>query len=72
MTILAPYEQAQPDAFPGLLTGDAVTKVGLFDLESDPVEQHNVAEQNPKIVAKLRGYAERLIAEFPEKMRAKQ
>lgn len=72
VTILAPYEQSQPDAFPGLLTGDAVTKVGLFDLESDPGEQQNVAEQNPEIVARLRGYADKLIADFPEKMRARQ
>jgi uncharacterized sulfatase len=57
--IVAPYEQAHPSDFPGVQTGDAVTGVALFDLESDPSEQHNVAAQHPDVVKELTGWAER-------------
>jgi uncharacterized sulfatase len=53
VTILAPYEQAQPSEHPGLLTGDAPKPMQLFDLQTDPAEQHDVAAQHPEIVARL-------------------
>jgi arylsulfatase A-like enzyme len=62
--ILAPYEQAHPSEFPGLLTGDAVTGAALFDLEKDPGEQHNLAEKHPDVVKRLQGYADRLKADL--------
>src|SRR5262249_24223442 len=62
--ILAPYEQAHPSQFPGLLTGDTVTGMALFNLEKDPGEQHNVAEQHPDIVKRLQEHAERLKKEL--------
>jgi uncharacterized sulfatase len=40
VTILAPYEQAQPSEHPGLRTGDAPKPMQLFDLQTDPGEQH--------------------------------
>jgi arylsulfatase A-like enzyme len=58
--ILAPYEQAHPSQFPGALTGDAVTTVGLFDLEQDPAEQHNVADRYSDVVKQLQAHAEKL------------
>jgi uncharacterized sulfatase len=60
--ILAPYEQAHPSQFPGVLTGDAVTGLALFDLESDAAEQKNVAGQHPDVVRRLRELAEKFTA----------
>lgn len=54
VTILAPYEQAQPNEHPGLRTGDAPKPMQLFDLQADPGEQHDVAAQNPEVVARLK------------------
>ena len=53
VTILAPYEQYNLDAFPGLNTGDAAAAMQLFDLQNDPGEQHDVAKQHPDEVKRL-------------------
>jgi hypothetical protein len=37
----------------------------LFDMESDPSEQHDVAAQNPQVVARLKALFEKLNAEVP-------
>ena len=50
VTILAPFEQCQPNEYPGLRTGDETGAMSLFDLEGDPGEQHNVAARYPEIV----------------------
>jgi arylsulfatase A-like enzyme len=62
--ILAPYEQAHPSQFPGLLTGDPVTNIGLFDLETDPGEQHNLADKHPEIVRQLSQLADKIRQEM--------
>jgi len=54
VTILAPYEQAQPSEYPGLRTGDETKAMTLFDLANDPGEQKNVADKNPEVVARLK------------------
>lgn len=54
VTILAPYEQHHPSDYPGLHTGDAPAAMSLFDLNTDPGEQKNVAAQHPDIVDRLR------------------
>ena len=54
VTILAPYEQAQPADYPGLRTGDETKAMTLFDLMNDPGEQKNVAEKNPEVIARLK------------------
>jgi len=54
VTIIAPYEQYQPSAHPGLRTGDAPKPMQLFDLHSDPAEQHDLAAQHPEIVTRLK------------------
>lgn len=53
VTILAPYEQCQPSDHPGLLSGDASKPMQLFDLQTDPGEQKDVAAEHPEIVARL-------------------
>ncbi|MDQ3624682.1 MAG: sulfatase [Verrucomicrobiota bacterium] len=52
-TILAPVEQYHPADYPGVLTGDEPQAMMLFDLETDPAEQRNVAMSNPEVVKKL-------------------
>ena len=54
VTILVPYEQSTPADYPGVSTGEAPVALLLFDLEHDPAEQHNVAADQPEIVARLR------------------
>lgn len=54
VTILAPYEQYQPDAYPGLRTGDSPRPMMLFDLQEDPGEQRDVAGQQADVVARLK------------------
>jgi arylsulfatase A-like enzyme len=54
VTILAPYEQAQPNEHPGLKTGVAPAAMQLFDLQNDPGEQHDVAAQHVDTVARLK------------------
>jgi len=69
VTLLAPYEQAHPSQFPGIKTGDIVEKNGLFDLENDPSEQHNLADQHPDIVKRLKRYAEQFQTSLKEEQR---
>jgi arylsulfatase A-like enzyme len=67
--LLAPYEQAHPSQFPGLLTGDKVTGLALFDLEADPGEQKNVADQHPEVVQQLQAAAGRIRAQMQPRTR---
>lgn len=64
VTILAPYEQSQPNEYPGLQTGDAPKAMMLFDLESDPSEQHDVAAQNQEVVERLKRSYDAFLASF--------
>jgi uncharacterized sulfatase len=54
VTILAPFEQSQPVEYPGLRTGDETKAMSLFDLQSDPGEQHDVAAEHPDVVDRLK------------------
>lgn len=62
-TILAPPEQYQPSAYPGLRSGVAPAAGQLFDLRADPGEQVDVAEQHPEIVSRLRSALSELTGE---------
>ena len=54
VTILAPFEQYNLDAHPGLCTGDAPAAMQLFDLQTDPGEQRDVAAEHPAEVRRLK------------------
>jgi len=66
ITIIAPYEQARPSAYPGAIGGDEPKDMMLFDLENDPAEQRDVSEQYPEVVERLYAIYEKTIAQFPE------
>lgn len=70
VTILAPFEQYRPDQFPGVETGDAPRDMMLFNIAKDPAEQHDIAAQNPDIVARLTADYNRAIKDVPEEIRA--
>ncbi|MEQ8785814.1 MAG: sulfatase [Pirellulaceae bacterium] len=61
VTLLAPYEQYPPSAYPGAPGGDEPQPMMLFDLNSDPAEQRNVLEQHPDVVARLRNLHDELV-----------
>jgi uncharacterized sulfatase len=65
VTILAPYEQYQPQHYPGVTTGDAPAPMQLFDLLADPGEQHDVAAAHPETVARLRSLYDELAPAAP-------
>ena len=65
LTMIAPYEQARPNQYPGIQTGDAPKEMMLFDLEKDQAEQHNVAAANPVIVQRLRAMFDKMDSQVP-------
>ena len=68
VTLLAPYEQYQPIAYPGLRSGDESVDRMLIDLEADPAEQHDVAAKYPDVVGRLSATFRRMQAEFDAEM----
>lgn len=65
VTILAPDEQPQPSDHPGLISGDASRPMQLFDLQTDPGEQHDVAAEHPEIVARLTALYDKMNEDVP-------
>jgi len=64
VTLLAPHEQYGPDAYPGVQTGDPPRAMALFDLASDPAEQHDVSGENPEVVKRLKAAYDKLANEL--------
>ncbi|MEJ7607377.1 MAG: hypothetical protein WKF37_14205, partial [Bryobacteraceae bacterium] len=50
VTLIAQHEQARPNQYPGVQSGDAPKAMMLFDMESDPSEQHDLASSHPEVV----------------------
>jgi uncharacterized sulfatase len=69
VTIIAQYEQARPNHYPGVRTGDAPAPMMLFDLEKDRAEQRNVASSNPGVVERLKKTFDRMNDEVPKPLR---
>ncbi len=70
VTILAPFEQYKPSDHPGLTTGVAPAAMQLFDLQTDPGEQHDVSAANPETVARLRKLYNELTKDAPARRTA--
>ena len=68
VTLLAPCEQYQPIAYPGLRSGDESADRMLFDLKDDPAEQHNVAARYPDVVGRLSAAFRKMQTEFDAEM----
>lgn len=66
VTIIAPYEQPRPSAYPGVIGGDGPEEMMLFDLEDDPAEQNDVSKQYPEIVERLHSLYKKTVADFPD------
>jgi uncharacterized sulfatase len=69
VTILAPHEQYQPIAHPGITTGERPKGMMLVDLQSDPSEQHDVAAEQPEVVERLKGMFQKMEAQVPLQLR---
>jgi len=65
VTLIAPFEQYTPASYPGLTTGAESRQWALFHVLNDPGEQTDVSAQHPKVVQRLRSYAEKTMAEIP-------
>jgi arylsulfatase A-like enzyme len=65
VTILAPFEQYNLDAHPGVTTGDSPAAMQLFDLQTDPAEQHDVAVKFPDEVRRLKSAFDAINKDVP-------
>jgi hypothetical protein len=72
VTIIAPYEQARPSAYPGVTGGDGPKEIMLFDLQADPAEQHDVSKKYPDVVKRLKSIYDKTLAQVPEFKKPKQ
>ncbi len=66
VTILAPYEQARPSQYPGVIGGDGPKNMILFDIEADPAEQHDLSKQHPDVVEHLKAIYDKTFAQVPK------
>lgn len=65
VTLLAPFEQANPTQHPGLTSGDTPKAMMLFNLQTDRGEQKDLADQHPDIVQQLKTKFDTMLAEVP-------
>ncbi len=72
VTLIAPYEQSRPSAYPGVRGGDGPNTMMLFDLEADPAEQRDLSKQHPDVVKRLKGIYDKTFAQVPEFKRPKR
>jgi len=72
VTILAPYEQARPSQYPGVLGGDEPREMMLFDLQADPAEQRDVSDERPEVVRRLKEIYEKVVKEVGKFERPKR
>ena len=66
VTIIAPFEQADPSEYPGISTGVDPSPMMLFDMETDSAEQVNVAKDHPDVVTRLKALFDQTKAEMKD------
>jgi len=66
VTIIAPYGQARPSDYPGVIGGDGPRNMMLFDIEADPSEQHDLSKKHPDVVKRLKAIYDKTLAEVPK------
>ena len=66
VTIIAPFEQADPSEYPGIRTGVEPSTMMLFDMENDSAEQVNVAQDHPEVVTRLKALFDKTKAEMKD------
>ncbi len=52
-TIIAPFEQARPEDYPGIVPEKPAKKIQLFDLKNDVTESNDLSEDQPEKVQEL-------------------
>ena len=53
ITIIAPYEQATPAQYPGIIPQKPLKQIQLFDLKNDVTESTDLSDNNPDMVREL-------------------
>lgn len=66
VTIIAPFEQADPTEYLGVSTGVEPSAMMLFDLDADSGEQVDRADAFPQVVADLKRLFDDMAAQMPD------
>lgn len=66
LTLMAQFEQPNPNHYPGVQGGDEPKAMMLFDLENDPSEQHDVAAKHPDVVERLQKLFDEMNKDVPD------
>ncbi|MCD6353911.1 MAG: sulfatase-like hydrolase/transferase [Prolixibacteraceae bacterium] len=53
VTIIAPYEQATPAQYPGVIPGKPESRIQLFNLREDLTEDNNLAHEKPELLKEM-------------------
>jgi uncharacterized sulfatase len=62
ITIIAPFEQATPPQYPGIIPEVMEGEIFLFNLREDPSEMINLAGENPEMVTELENEYKKFMA----------
>ncbi|MBI1390346.1 MAG: sulfatase-like hydrolase/transferase [bacterium] len=66
VTLVAQFEQARPSEYPGKTAGVDPKPMILFNLDRDPAETRDVSSEHPDVVQRMKAYADKILANWPE------
>lgn len=66
VTLLAQFEQSRPSEYPGTTAGVEPKSMMLFNLDKDPAETRDVSGAHPKVVERLKTYADKILSNWPK------
>lgn len=66
-TIIAPFEQARPEDYPGVIPEKPLKKIQLFDVRNDIIESNDLSENMPDKVQELLGDYQAWYDTLPER-----